>query len=235
MFYDSKRRRVTTDVIRDAKCGDCGGDVVARRPSGSAWHWMHKGDRPPHCRAGGESEWHLKVKSACEDAGFQVEVPFDRWRFDAASAHHHFAVVEAVHSLSPTYYDKAETLSGLGDRQLWILDDTVARVNYGVEPHRHYEWTRLAEFLKSQGATVWWSGLVIEDFCGQDTYNHPDLLASLYARFDNAPLPEVRNTLNRMIASYRRSTPDGSLQTLQAACAETVAEAVSLRDAVSSL
>lgn len=109
-----------------SRCPECMEELLARRGAERIWHWAHRPgtDNLRSC-SGEETEWHLRWKAAHLNLGWAIEVPVlvgeKRFRVDAM----HLPktnIREFVHSLSPTYIEKHQTLKLTGASILWIFD-----------------------------------------------------------------------------------------------------------------
>jgi hypothetical protein len=98
-----------------ARCGQCGGEVLAKCGQLVSWHWAH---RAAECDswAEGETEWHLAWKRQVEESA--CEVVLENHRADIRTAEG--LVIELQHSpIDPNTIREREAFYG---HMVWLFD-----------------------------------------------------------------------------------------------------------------
>lgn len=111
------------DLSQPSLCPQCDGELIAKRGEYVVWHWAHRSRSHNRvCSTGGESAWHLQWKAAyLQFSSWSIEVKIGDYRVDAVNLRTR-NVREFIHSLSPSYIDKADALAEMGYDVLWIFD-----------------------------------------------------------------------------------------------------------------
>lgn len=137
MYLNDSRKTVAQWLTDDgtlrpdaSHCPECRGLLVAVRGDHMRWHWRHHAShRARDCTMfGGESEWHLAMKDAHAEAGFEVEYSVSinatqSLRFDAFSeTGAAYPIREFIHSLSPSYLAKSDALRDVSEHVVWVFD-----------------------------------------------------------------------------------------------------------------